>query len=260
MQVELSKLRDAASVLSLSDRVLTTAAMFERRRIASSSVAVAEPQKAAAVSELQMVARSASLFLAAKSCEEPRRVRDVLNAMVLVERGELLRNPHEYWSLKERLIAAEQSLLRTLNFETVCEDPQVLLLNTLRALRAPRGLYQLAIALLNDSAAAARCDDHPTRARVAAAIALGAEMLAVPLRPGWSAELEVELSSLAAAAHTLLDVYSVAATTTQVDRGENCGAGSAEPPPPQHKPGACGDGGATASLIAADRTTSPRET
>ena len=139
-------------------------------------------------------------------CEEPRRIRDVLNATHLAQTDELLRDSHTYWARKEALILTEQRLLRELGFDTSCDDVQVLLLNALRALGAPHALYELSIALLNDGAHTST--GLPARLRVAAALSLAADALEVTLPTHWQHTLEVAGDKqLEAACHAVLDVY-----------------------------------------------------
>jgi len=79
----------------------------------------------------------ASIFLGCKTEEEPRRIRDVMNACaavglddectddgseydgptVVASKGDGLRLDAEYWERKGRIVAAEQALLRALRFD-----------------------------------------------------------------------------------------------------------------------------------------------
>jgi hypothetical protein len=241
-------LRDAAIVLGVSDRVLSATLAFDARRRAATAgfTRLHELSAPASTSSSQAAATTtrpsasmtgetsgsssgsggggsddddllaACLFLACKTCEEARRLRDVINALHVVRTGELLRDSREYWSRKERLIAAEQSLLRLLGFDTAFDDHQVLLLNALRRLSAPVALYELCIALLNDSAGAAAASGDGKgssgRARVAGTIGVGAELLGVRLAKGWCAILEVEPATLTRACDDLVGVYGGCAT------------------------------------------------
>ena len=84
-------LRGAATTLGLSDRTLSTAAAYA----ASCSNPLVDDAEASHC--------AAALFLAAKTCEEPRRIRDVLNATHLSRTQELLTDSQAYWARKEQL-------------------------------------------------------------------------------------------------------------------------------------------------------------
>ena len=201
-------LRGAATTLGLSDRTLSTAAAYA----ASCSNPLVDDAEASHC--------AAALFLAAKTCEEPRRIRDVLNATHLSRTHELLTDSQAYWARKEQLTLGEQRLLRALGYDTACTDAQVLLLNALRAFGAPRALYELSVAMLNDGAGACAC--LPARVSVAAAITLGAAALEVPLPAHWQRTLEVDgdPQALAAACHAMLDAYDRPAPRHTSERTE----------------------------------------
>lgn len=190
-----STLRSVAATLALSDRTYHYSAAYAS---ASESLDLA-----------------ACAFLAAKTCEEPRRVRDVLNAIELTNCGDFVRDAQEYWKRKEQLVLGEQHLLRSLGYDTACVDAQILLLNTLHALRASHALYELCIALLNDAAGA--CATLTVRVTVAAIISIGAASLEVPLPALWLRILEVDGDphALASACNAILDVYDEAAPAAE---------------------------------------------
>lgn len=212
-------LRDASATLGLADRVVCAAASFEQRAphlgdtsgSSSSSTAMPASSRSTVVSRdsgalTYEEALAARLFLAAKMCEEPRRLRDVLNAVELATRGDIVRDAHDYWDRKAKMVTAEQLVLRELGFDTSFEDAQVLLLNSLRLFRAPKALYELSVSLLNDTMHTLH-ELRTSRVLVAAAICVGAELLGLPLPAGWHGVLEVETSVLATACHAVLDVY-----------------------------------------------------
>lgn len=199
-------LLEACLVLGWSDTVLATAAAY-RCLAARAASEVAESTEAATG---RFEADSACLFLASKICEEPRRVRDVMNAVHLASNGMPLADSHCYWQLKEQVLLAEQRLLRALGFNTRTAQPHVLLLNVLRALGAPRALYDLSAALLNDGCGAGVSTAFNSRVLVAAVIGMGAAMLELPLPPGWRDVLEVNDHAVESACHALLDCYAPA--------------------------------------------------
>ena len=180
-------LHRVATTLGLSDRVLSASAMF--------------------MAEFALRDLAACIFLAAKTCEEPRRIRDVLNALELAAgRGNFVRSAQEYWTRKERVAFEEQRLLRSISYGTNCCDAQVLLLNVLRAFRASLALSEQCIAMLNDTIL---CTAIPSRLAVAAVITLSAHALDLPMPASWKRVLEVDTDplALAAACHAVLDAY-----------------------------------------------------
>ena len=210
-------LRDAAAVLGLVDRVVCAAASFDARapHFADATASAAGDGGSASggagsssgrSSRREEEAAAAQLFLAAKMCEEPRRLRDVLNSVEVASHGDIIRDAYAYWDRKSRMMACEMLLLRELGFDTGFEDAQVLLLNSLRLFRAPKALYELSVALLNDATTQLR-EPRPSRVLVAAAIGLAAEMLALPLPTRWPGVLEVEAVALSEASHAILAIY-----------------------------------------------------
>ena len=128
---------------------------------------------------------SACTFLAAKTCEEARRIRDVINAVYLATCEAPLGDSHRYWALKEATLHMEQRVLRVLAFDTRTPHTQRLLLDALRHVGASHQLSEVAVGLLNDSAANAACMAHPSSLIVAVVMGLAADMLERPLPPGW---------------------------------------------------------------------------
>jgi hypothetical protein len=158
---------------------------------------------------------AACLFVASKVCEQPRRARDVVNAVYRVVHGCLLRDARDYWSRKASLLAHEQRLLRILGFDLTIAHPHPLLYHYLDALDPPLPLANLAAAIVNDSASSAECGARPARLIACAAIALAAALIhplsaegAIVLFPdGWWLALGVSDESLAAAAADLAQIY-----------------------------------------------------
>lgn len=185
-------------MLRVGETVATTAATFFHRYQAAKGCA--QPASDSLL--------AACLFLATKVEEESRRSRDVLNTMHMVRHGELLRGAKQYWALKEQLVQQEQLLLRYLAFDTAVEQPQPLALHYLLLLRAPRGLTEASIAVLNDAVAtSAECAALVPRLLATAAIAVAAELLQVRLRERWWAAFDVHEAELAGACHAILAAY-----------------------------------------------------
>ena len=197
-------MRAAGVVLALTDSCLHAALEYSAHYYRSEPAVDTESGDLALSPES---VAAACIFLASKVCEEPRRVRDCINAVHLAITGSPLEDSHLYWALKERIVLAEQQVLRSLGYDTAVEQPQILLLNFLRLLDVPRPLYGLCASLLNDAAGEPRVR-LPPRALVAAAVRLGAEMLAHPLPDGWCRSLELDDEQLDVACHVILDAYT----------------------------------------------------
>ena len=197
--------REAAATLELAPTTVGTALGYRHRRGESD-----------AARELESVL-PACVFLAAKVEEEPRRMRDVLNAFHAARHGgELLRDSREYWRLKEALVLEEQQLLRALGFDTLVETPHRLLFSYLHALRATAAVCELSAALCNDADAlvgrGAQADDGDEALRApnvlaAASIALAAQLLEAALPDAWTRAVDVDDAALERACRTLLDCY-----------------------------------------------------
>ena len=192
--------REAAATLELAPTTVGTALGYRHRRGESD-----------AARELESVL-PACVFLAAKVEEEPRRMRDVLNAFHAARHdGELLRDSREYWRLKEALVLEEQQLLRALGFDTLVETPHRLLFSYLHALRATAAVCELSAALCNDADALVgrgaqadggdqRCARERARRRLdraRRAIARGA------LPDAWTRAVDVDDAALEQACRTI---------------------------------------------------------
>jgi hypothetical protein len=216
-------LREATIVLGCTDCVLLTAAFFRHRYVRQhdqlAGLPESQQEKRAGVSQLSCPTQSlnecehslisACLFLSAKTCEESRRIRDVLNAVHLATHNVPLHDSRRYWELKEELVIMEQRLLRGLGFHTCCIAPHLLFCNCLRVFKAPHAMYELGYGLINDSVL---CSDslalQPERLLVAASIVVGAALIRWPLPAGWIHVLQVDERALTSACHAVLDVYS----------------------------------------------------
>ena len=136
------------------------------------------------------------LFLAAKTEECQRRLRDVINvthrltwskppSRVLVgtpspapseadedDRGGTLVLDHDYLALKERVVHMEQRVLRALAFDLEASQPFRLLLHFAKFLRVDRCALRRAWALVVDGLWSPQCLDTPPNALAAAALYL----------------------------------------------------------------------------------------
>jgi len=169
-------LRAAAIRLEFSDATAYAAAAYLTQYTAAAAAA-------GPTSSDEQGRVGACLFVASKVCEQPRRARDVVNAVHRAVHGGLLRSSHEYWAKKESLLSHEQGLLRGLGFDLTVAHPHPFFYHYCHALDAPPQLAALAAAILNDSACSAECGDTPAGVVAAAALALAAALLHPSLAP-----------------------------------------------------------------------------
>ena len=92
------------------------------------------------------------LFLAAKTGEHPRRLRDVINTVRRLKYADdgPMALDREYWSLKEKIVETEQQLLRSLGFDVHVQHPYRFMLNYARSLDVSCSVASRAWAYLND--------------------------------------------------------------------------------------------------------------
>lgn len=132
------------------------------------------------------------IFLASKVEEAPVRTNDMLNTLEYLrqcqqrQRGStLVAEPPPlqnmlpavdamvlvgdlYYAKKQELIIREQSLLRLIHFNVVCEHPHRYLFNFGRALHCPARMLHLAVCLVNDSLCTTQLSLDQSAANVAA--------------------------------------------------------------------------------------------
>jgi len=90
------------------------------------------------------------LFIAGKNEEISRKIRDIINTVNRVLQ-ESIKLDSEYWKLRDKLIEMEQTILRTLAFNTAVDLPYKYLLNYIKTLQGSNALAQLAWNIVNDS-------------------------------------------------------------------------------------------------------------
>ena len=102
-------------------------------------------QRRASEDEDSELVATTCLFLAAKTGEHPRRLRDVINTVRRLRRADdgPMALDREYWSLKEKIVATEQRLLRSLGFDVHVQHPYRFMLNYARSLDVSLSLIHI---------------------------------------------------------------------------------------------------------------------
>jgi len=159
----------------------------------------------------------ATLFLAAKIEENPRKTRDVVNVFAHIaqlETGRELR-PMEYYceeflNYKGELIATEKHVLKELGFNVHVQHPHKLVLSYLNVLKQGKDMAQRAWSYLNDSFCTnVSCRYHP-HVVACAAILLAARDLGIKLpdNPPWWTLFDALLSEIEDVGRNVLFVSS----------------------------------------------------
>ena len=164
---------------------------------------------------------AASLFLAGKADEQPRRVRDVLNAVAPA--GGVKDLDEAYHDAKADLVDAEQAALRELCFDASMETPLALALALAHALTLRPATAQLALCLANDALFSAACRAARPVAVAAAAVDVAREAASDPgtgaVTTGWARRFGAADADVAAARDVILDVVETATERRQKAAG-----------------------------------------
>jgi hypothetical protein len=101
--------------------------------------------------DIALMAQSC-LYLACKAEETLRKARDVINScyFLLQPQQPMLKIGKKYWDLRDEVVAAEQILLRTLDFDLTFIHPHKFLLNYINSLNGSQALAQVSWNLTND--------------------------------------------------------------------------------------------------------------
>uniref|UniRef100_A0A7S1KNJ0 Cyclin-like domain-containing protein n=1 Tax=Percolomonas cosmopolitus TaxID=63605 RepID=A0A7S1KNJ0_9EUKA len=167
---------------------------------------------------------SACLFLASKSEENTRRLRDVINVMQKIrfpEREPLNIMSDQYHKFKVIISEHEQMLLRALMFHTTVSHPYKYLMNYAKFLGdilqenedSMRGIVQMAWTILNDMMPSVLYITHKPNELACGALYVASLLLDLPLKTDekaqqkWYEEFGVSLETLEKIGKDIADVY-----------------------------------------------------
>ncbi|OQR82861.1 cyclin-related protein FAM58A-like isoform 1 [Achlya hypogyna] len=155
------------------------------------------------------------IFLATKLTEKPRKLRDIMNVAYSIAHKTNSPVPvgSVYTAMKERLLDAEQNILRVLRFELDMDLPYMYLLNYAKFLRCSRATVQVALTLTSDFFYAPRSLSYDAPIIAAAclyvALSLVGEHGGHSLPPQWWYEFDTSDDDLAAIQAEFATLYTV---------------------------------------------------
>lgn len=201
-------IQEAAILLDLPQVAAATAQVFFHRFYRCRSTAE---------NDMRLMAM-ASLFLAAKVEECPRRMRDVLGVFnALFDRREgapvepLDIHSERYARMKRMLARAEGEVLKELGFVLYTEHPHKFILNYVKLLcddpKTERELAQKAWNTINDSLRTDLCLRFPPEVVCCGAIAIGARLMQLALPEPWWEVFEVAKADLDTVTRVMVDLY-----------------------------------------------------
>ncbi|OLL24292.1 Cyclin-L2 [Neolecta irregularis DAH-3] len=154
-----------------------------------------------------------SLFLASKSCEEPRKVRDIINVYTYLLSSKPFKVPEyfdqAYYDQREALFIAEMQLLKRLGFQMNVALPYGLAINYLQLLEAT-DLVQKVWNLINDSLQSIVHCVHPPSTIASACIWIATREEKKKLPRDWWELFDVEFDDLIGTAAGIKSVYGQA--------------------------------------------------
>ncbi|CEP00438.1 Cyclin-like domain-containing protein [Plasmodiophora brassicae] len=152
------------------------------------------------------------LFVAGKSQETPRRLRDVINTVYRYRNPDLppLEVADPFWQMKEHLIESERLVLRVIAFDVDVVPPHAYAVHFLRDLRASNDLANCTLSILNDSCRIPLCLHYEPHVIACGAMYLATELLSV--RPGdgddeWFPNYGAHRAEVEDICHQLLGMY-----------------------------------------------------
>eukprot|EP00026_Physarum_polycephalum_P014764 Phypoly_transcript_15316.p1 GENE.Phypoly_transcript_15316~~Phypoly_transcript_15316.p1 ORF type:complete len:302 (+),score=32.13 Phypoly_transcript_15316:109-906(+) len=151
------------------------------------------------------------LYLAAKTAETPRKIRDIVNVTYQILNNKTLRISSEYWDLKDVIVKMESVVLRTLAFDLSIAHPHNYLLNYLYSLKVDERLAQLSWNILSDSYYTNICLQHKPNEVASAAIFLAAKILQLEIPDGeekkWWMVFGADFSNIEDICNQIMELY-----------------------------------------------------
>lgn len=137
----------------------------------------------------------ASLLLASKMSEAPRRVAEVFSVVYHLSQSKspehlVVAANATYWHYKSQVITFEHKLLRALNFTTYSIQPHQYVFHFCRELEVSASVASVAFSVLNDSYCTTLCLEHKPETIACAALLFATELLKEP-EPGRDTQPEV---------------------------------------------------------------------
>eukprot|EP01114_Cavostelium_apophysatum_P001126 TRINITY_DN10967_c0_g1_i1.p1 TRINITY_DN10967_c0_g1~~TRINITY_DN10967_c0_g1_i1.p1 ORF type:complete len:212 (-),score=12.21 TRINITY_DN10967_c0_g1_i1:345-980(-) len=154
------------------------------------------------------------LYLAAKLEESPKKLRDVISTAYNIQHRKTILIDNTYWELRDKVVAHEHILLRTIGFDLSVKRPQKYLLNYLKSMKASTELTQVSWNILNDSLETRVWIDYSPQTVAVAVIYLASKFLRyeMPQTPhvAWYQVFDVTLAQIQPIVNEILHVYETA--------------------------------------------------
>eukprot|EP00898_Chlorokybus_atmophyticus_P007391 jgi/Chlat1/7653/Chrsp64S07168 len=160
----------------------------------------------------------ASVWLAAKLEESPRKIRDVLCVFHRIEQRRTGGSVHvldmwseQYEKSKSEVIRAERHILKEMGFIAHVEHPHKFVISLIQTLNFPPELRQPCWNMVNDSLRTSLCVRYKTEVVACGVIYLAARQLQVPLPedPPWWLLFNTDRTQLEDVCRVLLKMYAM---------------------------------------------------
>ncbi|KAF2077372.1 hypothetical protein CYY_001300 [Polysphondylium violaceum] len=162
------------------------------------------------------IVSTASLFLAGKVEETPRKLDDVIKVSNMIRHKKKPENtptsPEELAEIKNQVLTSEHAILTTIAFELAVDHPYKYLLEFMKAIGGNISLCQVAWNFVNDSLRTSLCLNYPPDLISYASIYLATKFLHYHLytegkKQQWWEVLNIKLEVLEDISKQILDLY-----------------------------------------------------